>query len=106
MKRFWFRNWLRNWIINFDQNVIEDAESNYVPGSKLRRGLVTTRGSDTLDTEPIRMNIYSASGGMIIETKTYDPQKDRHNTQLYIVNDTEHIGDELSKIITMVSLGR
>ena len=106
MKRFWFRNWLRNWIMHFDQDEPEEVESNYVPGSKLRRGLVSTRGSDIFDTEPIRLNVYSASGGMVIETKTYDSQKDRHNTQLYIVDNTEQIGEELSKIITMVSLGR
>jgi hypothetical protein len=43
---------------------------------------------------------------MIVETKTYDRQKDRQNTQLYIINDTEQMGEELNKIITLVSLGR
>jgi hypothetical protein len=106
MKRHRFRSWLRNWIMNFDQDSVEDVESNYTSPSKLRRGLISVRGDNILDTEPLRLNIYSASGGMIIETKTYDSQKDRQTIQLYIVSDTEQLGEELSKIITMVSLGR
>lgn len=111
MKRFWFRNWLRNWIINFDQNVVEDDEvvssSTYSGRNRKQRlSIATSHGPDSFDAEPIRLSVYSASGGMVVETKTYDRQKDRQNTQLYIINDTEQMGDELNKIITMVSLGR
>jgi hypothetical protein len=71
-----------------------------------RLSIQPSHGPESFDAEPIRLSIYSASGGMIVDTKTYDRQKDRQNTQLYIINDTEQMGEELNKIITMVSLGR
>ena len=59
-----------------------------------------------MSSDPIRMNIYSASGGYVIETKTYDRQKDRSNANLYIIKDDTDLGEELSKIITMTALSR
>ena len=111
MKRFWFRNWLRNWIINFDQDVVAEddvlSSSTYSGRKRSNRvSIATSHGPDSFDAEPIRLSVYSASGGMIVETKTYDRQKDRMNTQLYIINDPEQMGEELNKIITLVSLGR
>ena len=111
MKLYRFRSWLRNWIINFDQREMDEDEaitsiSQYSRKTNRRLSISSGPGPETFDAEPIRLSIYSASGGMIAETKTYDRQKDRQNTQLYIVNDTEQMGEELNKIITMVSLGR
>lgn len=60
----------------------------------------------SLDSNPIRLHIYPASGGTIVETRTYDPIKDRSNTNLYVINDSSEIGEELAKIITMTSLSR
>ena len=111
MKLYRFRSWLRNWIINFDQREMDEDEAvnSISQFSKHRKRLSiapSTHGPESFDAEPIRLSIYSASGGMIVETRTYDRQKDRQNTQLYIINDTEQMGEELNKIITMVSLGR
>jgi hypothetical protein len=96
--------------MNFDQNVVEEDEivssSTYSGRNRKQRLSIATSHPETFDAEPIRLSVYSASGGMIVETRTYDRQKDRMNTQLYIINDTEQMGEELNKIITMVSLGR
>lgn len=101
MKKHRFRNWLRNKILNFDQSNDEVAADT----STMTNGCLP-RSNTTLDGEPIHLNIYTANGGMVVETKTYDRQRDRNNVQLYIVNSDEDLGDQLSKIITMVSLGR
>lgn len=106
MKRYWFRNWLRNWINNFDRDMDEDEAIGAVYSKKRARLTAVPSHVESFDSEPIRLSVYSASGGMVVETKTYDRQKDRQNTQLYIISDTEQMGEELSKIITMVSLGR
>jgi hypothetical protein len=110
MKLYRFRSWLRNWIINFDQREMDEDEAvtsiSQYGRKRSRLAIQTGHGPESFDAEPIRLSIYSASGGMIVETKTYDRQKDRQNTQLYIINDTEQMGEELNKIITMVSLGR
>lgn len=95
MKKYGFRKWLRNWLNQYENRV--EKASNIS---------IAVRESDSLSGEPLRIQVYTASGGMIVETKTYDRQKDRTNTNLYIVNDGEDLGNELGKILTMASLSR
>jgi hypothetical protein len=58
----------------------------------------------TIQSQGFRLNVYSASGGTIIETTKYDRQKDDHKHSLYVVTDDKELGEELAKIITMESL--
>jgi hypothetical protein len=95
MKKYGFRKWLRNWLNQSDGRIEKASNMS-----------VSVRESETLSGEPLRINVYSANGGMIVETRTYDRQKDRNNTNLYIVNEGEDLGNELSKILTMASLSR
>jgi hypothetical protein len=66
------------------------------------------RGPDVerhgLDSNPMVMKIYRANGGTIVETTTYDRQKDRNQNQLHIIGHDTDLGHGLSKIITMESL--
>jgi len=71
-----------------------------------RQAELTISSNQPLGDEPIRLSIYNASGGFVIETRTYDSKKDQSKTNLYIVTDTEKMGEELSKIITLTSLTR
>jgi hypothetical protein len=57
-----------------------------------------------IQSESFRLNVYSASGGTIIETTKYDRQKDDHRHSLHVVTDDKDLGEELAKIITMESL--
>ena len=100
MKKYRFRNWLRKVLIHFDS----DAEEKF--GIRSRNQVLRSESDSSLEADPIRLNIYMANGGVVVETKVYDRQRDRNNTQLYIVNGNEDLGDQLSKIVTMVSLGR
>jgi len=52
-------------------------------------------------TEPIRFSVYRASGGMVVETRTYDRRKDQSNNQLHIITDDKDLGKELGRIITL-----
>ena len=54
----------------------------------------------------MRMHVYPASGGTVIETRTYDSIKDRHNTNLYVIHSDADMGEEIAKIITFTSIGR
>jgi hypothetical protein len=63
-------------------------------------------GIDTINhslesTEPIRFSVYRASGGMVVETRTYDRVKDRNINQLHIITDDKDLGKELGRIITL-----
>ena len=94
----WLKRRLRMWAFSSDEN--EKMSSNKVP-----KGLiVSTEPGETLSTEPMRLSIYRANGGMIVETRVYDRQKDRSQNQLHIVSHDEDLGRSLAKIITMESL--
>ena len=92
-------NWLRKKMHNFIFPQDEPQRAN-----KLSRGSDVVASGDTLSTEPIRLSIYRANGGMIVETRTYDRQKDRSQNQLHIVGHDEDLGHSIAKIITMESL--
>ena len=95
----WLKRRLRSWVLNDDSEVIQ---SNKVS----RKGLLISQDSpgETLSTEPLRLSIYSANGGVVIETRQYDRVKDRSTNQLYVVGHGEDIADTVSKVITMESL--
>ena len=83
----------------FSSDGIEQGQTN-----KASRGNDIVASGESLSTEPIRLSIYRANGGMIVETRVYDRQKDRSQNQLHIVGHDEDLGRSLSKIITMESL--
>jgi hypothetical protein len=89
----WLKRRLRNWINSEDE--IETLSIGK---------LVSTRSSNELEGEPIRFNIFRASGGTVVQTYIYDRQRDRSNTQLHIIGHDQDIGESLGKIITMESL--
>jgi hypothetical protein len=57
-----------------------------------------------LQSDPLKLNIYQANGGTIVETRTYDHSKDRNHTRLYIITDDEDMGNAISRIIMMEKL--
>ena len=57
-----------------------------------------------IQSQGFRLNVYSASGGTIVETTKYDSKKDEHRHSLHVVTDDKDLGEELAKIITMESL--
>ena len=57
-----------------------------------------------IQSQGFRLNVYSASGGIIVETTKYDSKKDEHRHSLHVVTDDKELGEELAKIITMESL--
>lgn len=92
----WLKRRLRAWAFGVDEN-------EKVALTTKGRGLVSVE-SETLSTEPLRLSIYRANGGTIVETRQYDRQKDRSQNQLHIVGNDEDLGRSLAKIITMESL--
>jgi len=93
-------NWLRRKMHDFIFPQDEVPSADTVP----RRGLTVSADLEGLNSEPLRLSIYRANGGTIVETRVYDRQKDRNQTQLHIVGHDEDLGRSLSKIITMESL--
>jgi hypothetical protein len=88
-----FKQRIRSWLMN------DDVETDY-------SGNLISVDSDgpNIQSQGFRLNVYSASGGTIIETTKYDRQKDDHRHSLHVVTDDKELGEELAKIITMESL--
>jgi len=57
-------------------------------------------------TSGLNLVVYSATGGKVIEVKSYDLRADRWNTNMYVITDKEDLGEELAQIITKESLCR
>lgn len=64
----------------------------------------TKQEDHRLHCDPLKLNIYQANGGTIVETRMYDDTKDRNHTRLYIITDEEDMGNAISRIIMMEKL--
>ena len=93
----WLKKRLRIWAFSDNSTLEAHRKMNTVGISKDSTG-------ETLSTEPMRLSIYRANGGMIVETRVYDRQKDRSSNQLHIVSHDDDLGHSIAKIITMESL--
>jgi len=94
----WLKRRLRIWAFS------DPAEGPIMTSNKVSRGNDIVSSGETLSTEPMRLSIYRANGGMIVETRVYDRQKDRSQNQLHIVSHDDDLGHSIAKIITMESL--
>ena len=83
----WLKRKLRNWV-NDDQDILAVSET----------------ASHSLDSRGFRMQVWKASGGIVIETRAYDEKKDRSNIGLYVITEDQDVGHELGKIITFENL--
>jgi hypothetical protein len=95
MSKFSLKKLIRNWLNN-------DDDSTYLNLVK-EPSRLEARGNE-LESDPIRLQIYIASGGKIVETKVYNKHRDSIDVQLYVITDDQDLGHELSKIITMTGL--
>jgi hypothetical protein len=80
------RNWLNN--DNYEQDIPQIVEA------------------DRLSSEGMRLQIYKASGGYVIETRSYDNHKDRHHNSMHVITEEQDLGDALGKIVMMEALKR
>ena len=81
------------------------SESDRADSYPMKVSSTLSGGSPGIESEKgIHFTLYKASGGMVVETRTYDSNKDRTIRGLYIVTDEQELGKEISKIVTMENL--
>jgi hypothetical protein len=61
---------------------------------------------DKLSSDGMRMQIYKASGGYVVETRSYDHHKDRNLNSIHVITENQDLGDALGKIVMMETLKR
>lgn len=82
---------IRNWLMRDDdmeEDVLKPVEA------------------DRLASEGMRLQIYKASGGYVVETRSYDRRKDENFTTMHVITEDQDLGDSLGKIIMMETLRR
>jgi hypothetical protein len=84
----WLKRRLRNWINN-DSDLLVSLDDYPV---------------DRIDAHGFRLKVYKANGGTIVETSSYNVRKDYTNSGLYVILDTQDLGTEIGKIITIEGL--
>ena len=82
------RNWLMNDSADYAESIAIDRDCE----------------SRDLHSQGFRLQVYSASGGTIVETTKYDRKSDENRHSLYVVTEDKDLGQELAKIITMEQL--
>jgi hypothetical protein len=107
------KNWLRNKLTGFlfpeennsqytDVAVPRIGLANRSKGSissaKVRPRAQSFAGSDA-DFDTIHFNLYNATGGKILETRTYDERNDCWNSSLYVIESNENFGESIGKIV-------
>ena len=62
--------------------------------------------ADRLSSEGMRLQVYKASGGYVIETRSYDHHKDRNYTSMHVITEDQDLGKALGQIVMMEALKR
>jgi|LauGreDrversion4_2_1035121.scaffolds.fasta_scaffold281455_1 hypothetical protein len=77
---------------------------NWIMSDDYEQDIPQTIEADRLSSEGMRLQVYRASGGFVIETRSYDRRKDESVNNMYVITDDKELGAEIGKIITMESL--
>lgn len=92
--------WLGSKIIASQQ----DKEKAEVPMNKLS-GVSVSRGFSG-ETAPLELRIHRATGGAVLEFRTYDPIRDHSKTELYVIPEGDDFAERMSSHIQMEYLKR
>ena len=92
-----FKQRLRDWLFDHDSSA-DDHEKNIV--------YAVDEEHQGLESNGMRFQLYRATGGYVIEVRSYDEHKDRTITGMYVITDDNDLGEELGKIVTMECLKR
>jgi len=93
------------WAANGEEAQAE-AKVPWSPNNaKLSTGSISS-GNIEDGSRGMNFTVYHATGGKVVQIRTYDPRTDRTVSALYIVTDNEDLGEELAQIITRESLTR
>ena len=86
-----FKQRIRKWLLADDNELVSMEQDSYAE-------------TDRFSSDGMRFNLYKASGGFVIETRSYDRRKDENVNSMYVITEDKDLGEELGKIITIESL--
>lgn len=59
---------------------------------------------EKLSSDGMRLQIYKATGGFVVETRGYDRQRDRHLNSMHVITEDQDLGEALGKIVMIEAL--
>ena len=89
-------NWIKGKLYNWVNNSKPVPDRQYIKSS--RRG---NHSPAEFNSDPLRLNIYFASGGTIVESCMFDRKTDHTQSKLHIVGSDENLGESIAHIITL-----
>ena len=84
-----FRQRIRNWLMR-DNN---ESDISQIVAEEVQ-----------FQSDGMRLQVYRASGGYVVETRSYDRKNDRNHNTMHIITDDEDLGERIGKIIMMEAL--
>ena len=95
-------NWFKRMVVKW---VHEDLNGPQTIGSLSKMSNSVRVESDCIESDPVlNFKVYSAVGGKIVEFRRYDRQRDRNDSQTYIITSDQDFGERIAKIATMENL--
>lgn len=95
----WLDRWLYKKVRDMWDNKHKYAEEKY-KGLNMVGAQSIERGSPEGENR-ISFELSTAVGGKILNVRHYDPRKDRHESQTYVIPNGEDIGERVAKIINL-----
>ena len=83
-----FKQKLRQWLFDEKEEYAQDI----------------TIEESKFNSEGMRLQVYRASGGFVIETRHYNRRKDENMNAMFVITEDQDLGAEIGKIITMETL--
>ena len=74
-------------------------------GRKSETYTINVRDRETIELpNPLRFSIQKASGGTVVEVRSYDPKKDENVYFLHVIADNNDVAESIGKIVTFEML--
>ena len=99
--------WFDNWVLRRAEQILvlrrendRDIKVAEKYTNRIGIGNAPDRSSPN-GRETLNFKVYNAVGGKIVEFSRYDERRDRHDHDLYIINNDQDFGERIAKIATL-----
>jgi hypothetical protein len=96
-------NWFFRWFQRGLNHAAREMEALITTNEVRLNTIPGVQACEDLGKNPLRLRIFRANGGTVIEARQYD-RNDHDQVQLHIVGHDSDLGHSIAKIITMESL--
>ena len=96
--------WIDQWFYRKSRWAWERAQQEDEQNEQDEMQQLQLPFGNQIKTQGFKLEVYRASGGLVVESTVYDAKLDDDRHGLYVVNDDADLGAELAKIITVERL--